>query len=149
MQISRTTHPSDVWVLKAVFGASLASLAAFWILMLVRAPGQAELQTLRQCHGNQDLIRGAFRSLEMRRGKSFPALLQEYGKGATVGPLFALLREEKLVEDVPPHTKDCRSWKDFTVVDAQAPSIDKVSCRIHGRGSVVEPQIAPPPEVPR
>ena len=148
MEISRTTHPSDVWVLKAVFGASLAALAAFWLLMLVRAPGQAELQLLRQCHVNQDMIRGAFRSLSHRKGKDFRTLLSERGKGATVGPLFALLQEENLVDDVPPHTDVCRSWKDYTVVDAQAPSIDKVQCRIHGRGSVKEPNPAPPPSPP-
>ena len=145
MQISRTTHPSDVWVLKAVFGASALAFVAFWALMLVRAPGQAEIQELRRCHANQDMIRGAFRSLTDRRGKDFPTLLSERGKGATVGPLFQLLHEEKLVEDIPPHTDSCRSWKDYTVVDAQAPSLDKVQCRIHGRGSLVEPNPAPPP----
>lgn len=145
MQISRTTHPSDVWVLKAVFGASLSALAAFWILMLVRAPGQAEIQQHRQCHANQDLIRGAFRTLVHRTGKDFRAHLKEQGKGATVGPLFQLLHDQKLVEDTPPHTDVCRSWKDYTVVDAQAPSIEKVQCRIHGRGSLSEPKPAPPP----
>lgn len=146
LQTSPTTHPSDVWVLKAVFGASLTALAAFWLLMLMRAPEQAEIQQLRRCHAHQDLIRGAFRSLEDRSGKDFRTLLSEHGKGATVGPLFQLLHEENLVEEVPPHTEVCRSWKDYTVVDAQSPSIDKIQCRIHGRGSLVEPQPAPPPE---
>jgi hypothetical protein len=138
MQISRTTHPSDVWVLKAVFGASLTALIAFWVLMLVRGPGQGDSPALRRCHANQDVVRGAFRALAERRGQDFPALIAGRSKGATVGPLFELLREEKLVDDVPPHTDECRSWKDYTVVDAQAPSIEKVQCRIHGRGSLSE-----------
>lgn len=135
-------HPSEVWVLKAVFSASAIAFVAFWVLMLSRVPSQVEVRTLRDCYRNQDQVRAALRGLAERKGRSFRELMQATSKGATVGPLFKMLEEEKLIGTPPPHTPECRSWKDYTAITPQKLEIKRVACRMHGRGTLHEPSRA-------
>lgn len=127
-----TVHHSEVWVLKAVFGASLAALAVFWAMMLAKLPQNSHELEIRRCQGHQEEVAQALRELSGREGAGFAALLKRHGKGATLGPLFPLLARHQLLEDPPPHTSECRSWKDYTIVDPQRLELAALSCRVHG-----------------
>lgn len=124
-------EPSATWILRLVFGASGLALVLFWVLMLAHVPQGAVAQDAPACEAIQRRIRAAFETLCRRKGLGFPALVRNHGKGATLSPLFGMLQEEGLLAE-PLKTSSCRSYKDYTVLDAQEPSLDRLSCRIHG-----------------
>jgi len=127
-----TAHPSEVWVLQAVFGASILALIAFWILMLFRVPQGAAAPGIEACRVHQVTVEAALRLFVAGEDATLREVLGRYGRGATIGPLFDEMLEKGLLPDPPPHTPECRSWKDYTLVDPQNPSFESLSCRVHG-----------------
>lgn len=130
-----TSHPSehleDLWILKAIFGASLFFLAAFWALMLILGPAGSGAPR-ETCFQNQATVQAAFRKYCAREGLDFATLLRKGKRGARLAPLIEELRSEGLLPSPPPSTGECRSWKDYMVLDLIHPTPEKISCRMHG-----------------
>jgi hypothetical protein len=126
-----TTHAKDTWILKAIFGASLLALAAFWGLMIFFGPAsQQGAEDL--CLIHQATVQRAFRTYCKKKQMDFHALLKTGKRGARLAPLIEELRVEGLLSSPPPSTKECRSWRDYLVLDLSDPTPEKISCRIHG-----------------
>jgi hypothetical protein len=139
---SQTSHPSthakDFWIVQTIFGASLFFLAAFWALMVFIGPPNQE-EPRQRCYAHQAQVQEAFRIHCKQTGTEFSALLVQGKQGAKLSPLIEKLRESGLLPSPPPSTAECRSWKDYMVLDLLHPAPEKISCKMHG----IPPRKAP------
>lgn len=125
------------------------AFVGFWVQRFGLIEHQDYGPDLGICQDHQKIIRKAFETYGAKRKESMRDMLRRAGRGATLGPLFQELTSAGLVSTPPPHTKTCRSWIDYTVVDAQFPTFDKISCRIHGgHHNLVRPS-GPSPQLPQ
>lgn len=133
-----------VWILYAVFGTSITCMLVFIALMTYGHPVVTDNPVRRECRAHLTVVYRLLRDRLQREGKTFEALLAEHGRGATIQPLIRLLEKEGALPSPPPSTSECKSWKNYTVVDPQKPVLDGLTCFVHAE----HPEGVLPPRAP-
>ncbi len=123
----------DVLLLKVIFGTAIFAWVVFVGMMVTVGPRIDPNAVRGDCLLYQDKVREAIEELCKRRSVSFASLLAAEGRGSTLGPLFKILAAEGLLAEPFPRTTDCRSFKDYTVLDPQSPTLLNMACWVHGQ----------------